>query len=141
MKPITDKEYSNPETDWDRIKSNLTEHRDFLDTFDHLISEDLMLTNLKIINQMVKLFDIHTELTIDYETDLRSTERLVDICCAHGADKYLAGIGKPVDKLTNEGLLFTVIQCGLSVTAMLALARISNRLQHNSPLSISNKLC
>ena len=52
-----------------------------------------MLTNLKVINNIVKLFAMDTELSIDYETDLRSTERLVDICCVHGADKYLAGIG------------------------------------------------
>ena len=98
----TDKEYLNPENDWDRIKNNLPEHKDFLDTFDHFISEDLMLTNLKIINNIVKLFAIDTELTVDYETDLRSTERLVDICCAHGADKYLAGIGSK--EYLNESL-------------------------------------
>ena len=102
MKPITDKEYLNPENDWDRIKSNLPEHKDFLDMFDHFMSEDLMLTNLKVINNVVKLFDIDTELTIDYETDLRSTERLVDICCARGADKYLAGIGSK--EYLNESL-------------------------------------
>ena len=30
MKPISEKEYLNPIKDWDRIKSNLNEHRDFI---------------------------------------------------------------------------------------------------------------
>ena len=52
--------------------------------------------------KVIKGSDIDTELTIDHETDLRSTERLVDICCAHGADKYLAGIGSK--EYLNESL-------------------------------------
>lgn len=84
---INKKKYATPESDWNRIKKSWPK----LEMFDSHIQTDLWATNTGIIRQIVKHFDIKTELVNDYETHLKSTDRLIDLCKTFGAEKYLSG--------------------------------------------------
>lgn len=90
LTPICEKIYRNPFGDWQKIKSQLPEHK-VLDLFDNCIGESLLETNSKIIKQICTILDIKTTIDKDYPTELKSTARLVDICKHYGADKYLSG--------------------------------------------------
>lgn len=89
MEPIRAKRYVFLEKDWNRLKANWPQ----LAVFDGCMSESLWQTNCAIIYKAMSLLNITTEVTTDYETHLRGTARLVDICLHHGAGKYLAGNG------------------------------------------------
>ena len=91
LEPITDKKYLNPEKDWNKIKANLKQYCHILDELDECISDNLFETNVSIIRKLCSILDIKTEIVLDYPTDLKSTERLVDICKHYGATKYLSG--------------------------------------------------
>lgn len=92
LDPINTKSYINPLGDWDRIKINLPEYSDILYKFDDCISDSLSETNINIILKIKELLNIKTKIEFDYPTDLRSTERLVDICKKYNGDCYLSGI-------------------------------------------------
>lgn len=92
LDPITTKKYLNPEKDWNSIKNKLPQFKDVFPLFDDCISESLVDTNMRIITKICNILEIKTELLLDYETDLTSTDRLVDICLHFGADTYLSGI-------------------------------------------------
>jgi len=91
LEPIVDKKYLSPEKDWNKIKANLSEYSDILKNFDECINESLTETNVSIIRKVCKMLGITTEIVLDYPTELRRTERLVDICKHYGATEYLSG--------------------------------------------------
>jgi hypothetical protein len=91
LEPIVNKRYLNPEKDWNRIKVNLKQYSPVLDELDDCISDNLFETNVSIIKKLCVMLDIQTEIVTDYPTDLKRTERLVDICKHYGATKYLSG--------------------------------------------------
>ena len=84
---IRDKKYERPHEDWARIKKSWPK----LEVFDSCISPSLLLTNTHIIHYARTILGIKNELMFDYDTHLRSTDRLIDICKTYGADKYLSG--------------------------------------------------
>ena len=91
LESIKDKKYLNPEKDWNKIKTNLKQYRSVLDKLDDCISDNLFETNVSIIKKLCAMLDIQTEIVLDYPTELRSTERLVDVCKHYGASKYISG--------------------------------------------------
>jgi len=86
--PIIQKRYVNHIKDWKVI----TERYPKLINFNDLITWDLWKTNSSIIVRACNMLDIKTPIRYDYPTELKGTERLVDICVKHGATKYLSGI-------------------------------------------------
>jgi len=91
LEPIVDKKYLSYEKDWNKIKVNLSQYCDILSQFDDCIDESLVNTNVKIIKRICEMLDITTKITVDYSTELKRTERLVDICGYVGATEYLSG--------------------------------------------------
>jgi hypothetical protein len=108
LDPIITKKYLNPEKDWVRIKNMLPEYRSILGLFDECISDSLSETNSKIIIKIKKLLNIETEILFDFQTNLTSTDRLVDICLKYGAKTYISGMSGRVyidiDKFKNNGI-------------------------------------
>jgi hypothetical protein len=92
LDPINTKKYLNHKGDWDRIKKGLPEYKDILPLFDSCISDNLSETNINIILKITEILNIKTDIKFDYPTDLKSTERLVDVCNTYNADTYLSGI-------------------------------------------------
>ena len=90
---INKKLYISPEKDWNKIKINLSEYDDVLSNFDNCIKENLAETNINIIRKMCDLLEIKTDIVIDYPTDFKSTDRLVDLCKYYGGTEYLSGSG------------------------------------------------
>lgn len=90
---ILEKNYVNYEKDWSKIKFNLKNYGTILDEFDDCISNSLSMTNKNIVHKIVGMLNISTSIVEDYPTNLKSTERLVDICKRYGATTYLSGIG------------------------------------------------
>lgn len=86
--PIVKKRYINPVEDWNKITGKY--HR--LQEFNDCISHDLWRTNSGIIVKAANMMGIKTKIVFDYPTDLKGTDRLVDLCKHYGATKYLAGI-------------------------------------------------
>lgn len=84
---IVEKEYLNPKVDWEIIKRTWPG----LAVFDSFIYKSLWKTNGSIIRHASTLLGITTPIVDDYETHLRSTDRLIDICKHWGADTYLSG--------------------------------------------------
>lgn len=89
LEPIKHKEYVDYERDWYKIKKRLPQYNFSL--FDRCISKSLMKTNVCIINKIKNVLGIKCEVVFDYETRLRGTKRLVDICKKYNAKKYLSG--------------------------------------------------
>lgn len=92
LDPIITKVYTNYQEDWKRIKNNLSEYSSVLDKFDDCIEESLSKTNSNIIKRISDILNIKTKIVFDYETYLKGTERLVDICIKNGATTYISGI-------------------------------------------------
>lgn len=88
MIPIIKKRYINPVHDWNKITGNFPKLLEFND----FISHDLWRTNTAIIIKAANLLNIKTRIVFDYPTDLKGTDRLVDICKHYGATTYLSGI-------------------------------------------------
>lgn len=86
--PIIKKRYINPVNDWNKITAKYPKLQEFND----LISHDLWRTNTAIIIKAANMLGIKTKIVFDYPTDLKGTDRLVDICVKNGATKYLSGI-------------------------------------------------
>jgi len=87
--PIVQKRYINPKEDWKKIVDKYYR----LNEFNDLISFDLWQTNSSIIVRAAHHLGIKTPILYDYPTELKGTERLVDICVKYGATKYLSGQG------------------------------------------------
>ena len=71
----------------------MQEHRSELSLFGNLITDNLAQTNIAIIRTLCERLGITTTITTDYETELTSSQRLVDLCESVGATTYLAGSG------------------------------------------------
>lgn len=108
LEPIINKRYTNPAADWNKIKANLRDKRVVLDDYDECITENMYQTNHGVILKTMNRLGIATQIEYDTPTDLLSTDRLVEICKAHGADTYLAGIGgknyMDLDKFKAAGI-------------------------------------
>lgn len=91
MGTIREKEYVNPEADWDTIKRKLPAHARTLSRFDDLISHRLCEMNGAIIERIARMANISTERLSDFETDKKGTDRLVELCAKFGATTYLSG--------------------------------------------------
>lgn len=91
--PISNKKYANYERDWKKIKKSLfNKYGSILNEFDNCISEQLCKTNIQIIKKICEILEISQELLLDFETSLKSTDRLVEICKNNNAEKYLSGV-------------------------------------------------
>jgi len=87
---ISKKEYVTPKRDWIKIKKSLYNYN--LDCFDDCISSSLLKTNSMIIERICKMLDINTRIVYDYATDLKGTERLLDLCKYFKGNCYISGI-------------------------------------------------
>ena len=92
LDPIYTKTYLNPEKDWKRIKNMLPEYKDVLNLFDDCVDSNLSKMNSNIIFKIKDLLNIETKIVFDYPTELKGTERLVDICLKNGAKTYISGV-------------------------------------------------
>jgi len=90
---INKKQYVDAKKDWERIKNSMPDYKHILSEMDDLITNNLYQTNSAIIHHLVKKLNIDTIIVEDYETNLTSNARLVDICKRYGATTYLAGQG------------------------------------------------
>lgn len=88
LEPIIDKRYINPYKDWQKITNKYSK----LKRFDNCINGSLARTNVAIIKEIAKDLGIRTEIKLDYQTELKGTDRLVDLCKNFGATEYLSGI-------------------------------------------------
>ena len=91
LEKINKKIYVNPNRDWIKIKKTLYNYN--LEIFNDCISESLYNTNKNIIKKICKLLNIKTKIVEDYDTNLKGTERLIDICKSLNAKSYISGIG------------------------------------------------
>jgi hypothetical protein len=90
--PIIDKAYVNPIRDWQKIKTNLPQYQHVLELFDSCISESLSATNIAIIQKIRDLLNINTRIVFDFQTELRATDRLVNLCNFYNAETYISGL-------------------------------------------------
>jgi len=88
LEPIIDKRYINPYQDWKKIVGRY----DKLKRFSSCINGSLAITNVSIIKDIAKELGIRTEIKLDYETELKGTDRLVDLCNNYGATEYISGV-------------------------------------------------
>jgi hypothetical protein len=86
---IASKRYSNHVGDYQKIKNRLPKYLEILDRMQ--ISPNLAVTNINIITQLKNMLGIKTKLSMDYPTDLKSDDRLIDLCKYYECDTYLAG--------------------------------------------------
>ena len=111
LRPINEKVYLNPDKDWQKIKSNLKQYSGTLETLDQYISENLCKTNTNIIKSIAQLLKIDTEIHYDEPTDLKGTDRLVDICLKNSATEYISGVSGAnyldLDKFYEAGIKVT----------------------------------
>ena len=92
LDPIYTKSYLSPEKDWKRIKDMLPGYKDVLNLFDDCVDSNLSKMNSNIILKIKNLLNIKTKIVFDYPTELKGTERLVDICIKNNATTYISGI-------------------------------------------------
>lgn len=92
LDPIYTKTYLSPEKDWKRIKDMLPDYKDVLDLFDDCIDSNLSKMNSNIIFKIKDILNIKTKIIFDYPTELKGTERLVDICLKNRAKTYISGV-------------------------------------------------
>lgn len=88
---IFEKEYINHKKDWEKIKINLKDY-DFLDLFDDCFSNSLSDTNTNIIKKIANILKINSKIELDFPTELKGTDRLVEICKKNDATLYISGI-------------------------------------------------
>jgi len=92
LEPILHKRYVSHENDWYKIKASLPEYSKVLSMFDNCISDSLHDTNINIIHRIRNILQIRTKIILDYQTDLKSTDRLIDICKTNNASEYFSGV-------------------------------------------------
>ncbi len=93
LEPIDTKKYIDCEKNWNKIKTKLKKFDPVLSQFDQYICDSMSQTNSGIIEHIAKIINPAVQIVYDYDTTLKSTERLVDICKYYGATTYLAGQG------------------------------------------------
>lgn len=91
LESIIDKRYINHIKDWNKIKINLSQYD--LNVFDGCIYDELAKTNINIILKIIEILDIKTKIVYDYKTELKSSERLIDLIHNYDCDTYLSGAG------------------------------------------------
>jgi len=84
---IVDKSYISPIEDWAKI---VNRHK-HLATFDDCIRTGLADTNINIILKTLNIMGIKTKIVYDYPTELKSTERLIDLIKTYKGTEYLSG--------------------------------------------------
>jgi len=89
---INSKMYVDYINDWDRIKNRLANYKTILDEFDDCFCDSLADTNISIILKIKSMLEIPTKIVFDYPTELKSTERIIDLCKNHRASEYYSGI-------------------------------------------------
>ena len=111
-KPIAEKEYVDSKEDWETIKRRLPKHNTALGNMDYCISDNLLLTNTRIIKHICKELNINTKIVSDFTTQLKSSERLLEICKKYNATQYLSGssgvnyLDKNIFKKSNIEVLY-----------------------------------
>lgn len=93
LEPIDKKQYVDCHRSWKKIKKGLQNFKPLLDQLDQYICPSLSKTNCGIIEHIAKIINPGVEIVYDYDTELTSTARLVDICQHYGATTYLSGMG------------------------------------------------
>lgn len=125
--PIKSKTYISPFNDWNKIKSKLPQYEKQLSLFDDCISDNLSKTNIEIIKRACEILNIKTKIVLDYETDLKSTERLVDICKHFKATEYLSGSsGKNYLDIEKFGDIKVSFQTTINEDKIILLEAIKN---------------
>ena len=108
LDPINTKKYLYSSKDWNVIKNLLPEYKNILGLFDECVSDSLSQTNSNIIIKIKEFLNIKTEIVFDYQTNLTSTDRLVDICLKYGVKTYMSGVsGKKyldITKFNDNGI-------------------------------------
>ena len=66
--------------------------KDVLNLFDDCVDSNLSKMNSNIIFKIKDILNIKTKIIFDYPTELKGTERLVDICLKNGAKTYISGV-------------------------------------------------
>lgn len=106
LQPIMMKKYLSPKSDWEKIKLKTNKDLSELDSY---VSDSLWETNYSIIRHVARKLGIKTRIELDYPTDLTGTDRLLDICLKHGANKYIAGSSgtkyMEMDKFEAKGVV------------------------------------
>ena len=85
---IVDKNYLSPYEDWAVIENRHKHLRGFSDCIRGGVSE----TNTNIIIRALKIMGIKTKIVYDYPTELKSTERLIDLIKTYKGTEYLSGV-------------------------------------------------
>lgn len=88
---IREKKYVQAEVDWHRIKSRIPRHAETLSTFDKHISESLWSTNTEIISDILQRLNIEVQIEFDFPTELKATDRIIELCQRFEANTYLSG--------------------------------------------------
>jgi len=91
LDPIIKKKYTSPFEDWARICTDLKQYTNILTQFDEYVSECLAWTNMGIAMHIANMLGIKAKRRVDRKTDLRGTDRLVDICLENDCDCYISG--------------------------------------------------
>lgn len=92
LRPIRDKIYLAPEQDWDAIKRKVPAYAEAMNRFDDLVGPSLYDMNYALIERIADLLGCNTRIVPDVPLESTSTQRLVDLCAAHGATTYLSGV-------------------------------------------------
>jgi len=96
LEPLVAKRYNDHAANWERIRRRLpVAYQRAFARFDGCCTESLVETNVAVIRRLCAILGIGTEIVMDYPTDLRATDRLVDLCKHYGADTYLSGPSGP----------------------------------------------
>jgi hypothetical protein len=75
------------------IKEKISSKTHILDLYDSCLTDSLSKTNENIILRTMEILSIKTRIEYDYPTDLKSSDRLIDICKKYGASLYYSGPG------------------------------------------------
>lgn len=89
LDPVIKKKYINYKYDWNKIKKRMAHNKLLLDEYDKYIDFNLAKTNIGVIRHICNKLKIKTKIVSDYNTTLKGTERIVDICRKFNADIYL----------------------------------------------------
>lgn len=90
---LTHKKYLNPESDWQRIVNSLPQYADVFSKLDIRPDENLVFTNVHIIQRIRSILNLKCEIVMDHVTKAKGTKRLVELCKEIHATKYLSGVG------------------------------------------------
>jgi len=110
IEKIVDKEYIDPERDWIKIQKGLTKYSDILSNLKFGIqSKKLWKINYELIDQLLTLLEIDLrKMRLDFPTEKKGTDRLIEICQRYDCDTYLAGFSHKdyleMDKFTNANI-------------------------------------